>query len=182
MKEIAEIRESIKQALEEERRKFNSVLVFIMYAIVYLFVGAFWFIFLLLLAGVFDKDSYIILLILIIAILVFLRFVFIVPVKKFRAHRNELFSSSEKEVVNKLRDYLNTEKKTFISDLFTRENINKWKIIVNYDIDKLTSYPNKFGSNVKWSEWNELYQKGLICEEEKVKDIIKQKAEELARG
>jgi hypothetical protein len=102
---------------------------------------------------------------------------------RFIEYRNEITTIDEKGVINKLRDLLTKEeaKKLKGDHFFDKEDIDRWKILINYDFNKLTSYPSKFGANVQWSEWNELYQRGLICEEE-VKDIIKQKAEELARG
>jgi len=188
MKEIAELKKEIREQIEKERKYVNfedtqaykdyGKAVFIMVPGVVLCLLALG---MIVFPGPGDKDFERTIGFLLLPSAFFI----ILPFLSHSSQKKEVYSiKNEKDAVNKLREIINDESKAIKAlkkdrgAVINKRTINRWKVLLNYDLDSLTSYPNKFGSNINWSEYSELQQKNLICDNN-VRVAIKKKAEEL---
>jgi len=200
MKEIAELRKEIEEKIYEKRNKFNYISTYFYFLSTFI-LGSIGLLYVLIgIAGGIGLVLAIIkpeigffagAIIFVIGILAIIYIILVLPFTETSKYEKEISTINEKEVVKRLRELLTSEEakklkeiSSFLSKagkyyLFSKEDIERWKILVNYELEKLTSYPNKLGSNLKWSEWQELKNAGLIHDDREIQKKIEEKLEKL---
>jgi len=186
MQEIAEIRNMIREKIEKSREKWNPIKRWVLYLVLYSLLATPLLLLIFTLCLVLQNGS-----VFVVGSLLTFFGVIALTTWTVRRERKTIFSLTEEKVVNEVKKLLTGESRMSslyfqgmasefnikLFGIFGVRDIDKLKVLVNYDFS-LSSYPNLFGSNLRWATYEELENAGLVCDEN-VKEKIAEKVKEL---
>jgi len=188
MLEIAEIRDEIQRKIEKRKERWSSMRTFLKYFFLFiLFIAPLWIIINLSFDFLFNDHDTLLgrgqitgtpaAVLDMLNHWIFPFGIVLLSIGATKCEKKKVFSATGKDIVDRSREFFVEGRilpavKLFFLYKLKNKDIEKVKHLINYDFS-LSSYPNLFGANLRWTVYEDLKNAGFICGEAKEKAVRK---------